>query len=329
MRARPAGLLLAALLAPGCGGAAPAAAPADGVAVVRIGHFPNVTHAHGLVAHALTRKGTGWFEERLGEGVRVEWLVYSAGPGAMEGILAGSLDFAYAGPAPIVNAHARSAGSEVRVLAGATRGGAALVVRKGAALSAPADFRGRRIGTPQFGNSQDVSCRAWLAAGGLRIRQTGGDALVLPAGNPDLLALLRRGELDAAWTVEPWVSRLEAEAGARVLVEEPEALTTVLAARAGFLAERPALAVRVLRAHRELTAWLGAHPAEAKALLREEFAAETRREFPADLADRCWGRMRFDDAVARADFEAFTAASARAGLIPGSPDLSRLVAEVP
>jgi hypothetical protein len=32
---------------------------------IRVGHFPNVTHVQGLVAHHLTRRGRGWFEQRL------------------------------------------------------------------------------------------------------------------------------------------------------------------------------------------------------------------------------------------------------------------------
>jgi NitT/TauT family transport system substrate-binding protein len=34
---------------------------------IRVGHFPNITHVQGLVAHhLLTRHGRGWFEQWLG-----------------------------------------------------------------------------------------------------------------------------------------------------------------------------------------------------------------------------------------------------------------------
>jgi NitT/TauT family transport system substrate-binding protein len=292
-----------------------------------VGHFPNVTHAHGLVAHAGTRGGKGWFEERLGPGVKVEWYVYNAGPSAMEAVLAGALDLTYVGPNPALNAHARSKGEEVRVLSGATRGGSALVVRGDGSIAKPADFRGRRVATPQLGNTQDVSCRAWLAANGFRVTLTGGDVTVLPTPNPAQLSLFATGDVDAVWTVEPWVSRLESEGKGKVLLEEKDALTTVLVARAGFLAEKPDLARRFVAAHRELTAWLGAHGAEAKERIGAELLAETTRGMAADLLDRCWARMRFDDAVARAEFDAFTAAARRAGLMDEEPDLSRLVVE--
>lgn len=319
-RLRAAGIALAAAAA-SCGGEP----PPPGTAVLRVGHFPNVTHAHGLVAHGRSRAGRGWFEERLGPGTRVEWSVFNAGPSAMEAVFAGSLDLAYVGPSPALNAHARSGGAEVRVLAGATRGGSALVVRGGAGIAKPAELRGKRVATPELGNTQDVACRVWLMDHGFRVTTTGGDVLVLPVENPDQLTLFQNRELDAAWTVEPWVSRLELDAEGRVLVEEKDALTTVLVASARVLAEKPDLVRKFVAAHRDLTAWLRDHPAEAKAEASAEIAVETKREMAPALLDRCWPRMRYDDAVAPADFEAFVKAAVRAGTLPESPDTSRLV----
>src|SRR3954453_4816314 len=146
--------------------------------VVRVGHFPNVTHAQGLVAHALTRQGKGWFEERLGAGTKIEWFVYNAGPSAMEGVFAKSIDLTYVGSAPALNAYTKANGEEIRLIAGAANGGAGLVVQPDQQLAAPADFRGKKIATPQLGNTQDVSCRAWLVSGGLKITQLGGYAQV-------------------------------------------------------------------------------------------------------------------------------------------------------
>jgi NitT/TauT family transport system substrate-binding protein len=296
--------------------------------VVRIGHFPNMTHAHALVARALAREGKGWFEERLGEGVRVEWFTYNAGPSAMEALLAGSLDATYVGPSPAINAHVRTGGAEVRVIAAAARGGSALVVRGDGTLREPQDFRGKRIATPQLGNTQDVACRAWLADHGLRTSLTGGDAFVVPTENPDQIPLFQRGDLDAAWTVEPWVSRLELEAKGRVLVEDRDALTTVLAASARFLGERPALARALAAAHAELTQWIARHPEEAKRLARAELAAETTRAPSVELLDRAWSRMRFDVAVAPAEFESFLGAARKVGFLRDARGLARLV-EIP
>src|ERR1700688_2297648 len=201
----------------------------------RVGHFPNVTHVQALVAHALSRQGKGSVEERLCAGTQINWFVYNAGPSAMEAIFANSIDLTYVGPSPAINAYAKSRGEEIRIVSGAANGGAALVVSGESSLKSAADFRGKKIATPQLGNTQDVSCRAWLAAGGLRITQLGGDAQVLPTQNADQLSLFQQKKIDAVWTVEPWVSRLELEAGGKILVEESDSPTTVLVSSAKFL----------------------------------------------------------------------------------------------
>ncbi len=204
--------------------------------VLRVGHFPNITHVQALVARQFEREGKSWLGERLGSNVKIEWYAYNAGPSAMEAMFANSIDLTYVGPSPALNAYVRSNGAEVRVVAGAVDGGSALVVQGDSPLRQPADFRGKKIGTPQFGNTQDVATRAWLTQGGLRITQTGGDVQIVPTSNPDQLTMFASKRLDAVWTVEPWVSRLELEAGGKVLVEEKDAVTTVLVARAKFLA---------------------------------------------------------------------------------------------
>jgi len=312
-------LLLLGLAACGSDSAEP------GVRVLRVGHFPNITHAQGLAAHALTRQGKGWFEERLGPGTRVEWLTFNAGPSAMESVLSGAIDLTYVGPNPAINAHVKSRGQEIRIVAGAARGGAALVVQGDGRIASPADFRGRKVATPQLGNTQDVACRAWLAAQGFEVTLAGGDVHVVPTENPDILSLFLRGEIDAAWTVEPWVSRLESEAGGRILVQEEDAITTVLVASARFVREQPDLARRFVEAHDELTRWIGAHPDEAKTLVRAELAAETTREMPQALVDRCWPRIRFDRETSLPAFESFVEAAQRVGFLQEAGDLSRLV----
>src|ERR1700682_4668509 len=117
---------------------------------VRFGHFPNITHAQGVIAHALSRQHKGWFEERLGPKIDIQWFTYNAGPSAMEAIFAGSLDVTYVGQGPALNAHFKSNGAEVRVLAGAANAGAALVVKSDSPIKTAADFRGKRIATPQL-----------------------------------------------------------------------------------------------------------------------------------------------------------------------------------
>lgn len=292
---------------------------------IRVGHFPNVTHVQGLVAHALSRSGKGWFEERLGPGVSVEWFVYNAGPSAMEAVFANSIDLTYVGPSPALNAYAKSRGDEIRIVAGAANGGAALVVQGDSNVKAPADFRGKKIATPQLGNTQDVSCRAWLTAGGLKITQLGGDAQILPTQNPDQLSLFQQKQIDAVWTVEPWVSRLEMEAGGKVLVEETDSPTTVLVASAKFMKDQADMAKKFAQAHRELTDWIVQHPEEAQKLVTAELAEETKSKVAAELVARAWKRIVLTNDVQRSALDKFVASAKAAGFLRDAPDLGRLI----
>src|SRR6266404_9924207 len=80
---------------------------AEDKVTLRFGHFPNITHAQGVIAHAFSREGKGWFEQRLGPNTKIEWFVYNAGPSAMEATFAKSIDLTYVGSAPAPHAYTR------------------------------------------------------------------------------------------------------------------------------------------------------------------------------------------------------------------------------
>ena len=291
---------------------------------IRVGHFPNITHAQGLIAHALSRQGKGWFEQRLGSDTKIEWFVYNAGPSAMEAVFANSIDLTYVGPGPALNAYTRSNGAEIRLIAGAANGGAGLVIQRDGNLKTPADFRGKKIATPQLGNTQDISCRAWLAEGGLKITQLGGDAQVIPTQNPDQLALFKVKKVDAVWTVEPWLSRLEQESSGLVIVEEKDAATTILVSRAKFLNQQRELAKKFAQAHAELTDWIAKNPDEAQRLIKAELLEETKSEMSQEVIGAAWKRIVFTAETPRASIEKFMQNSVKAGFIKTAPDLSKL-----
>ena len=300
--------------------------------VLRVGHFPNITHAQAVIAHGLSRAGKGWFEERLGPDVEVQWFVYNAGPSAMEAIFARSIDITYVGPNPAINAHLKSQGEEIRIVAGACSGGAALVVQPDSRIKTDADFKGKKIATPQFGNTQDVAARAWLQSKGLRITMTGGDAFVIPTANPDQLSLFQRGEMDAVWTVEPWVSRLELEAKGKVYLEESSLwkdtggkyVTTHLVSSVKFLKERPGLLKKWIAAHVELTKWINDHPDEAKRILNEEMKAETTKALPQTTLDSAWKRLEITYDPVRASLLKSAEDAHRIGFLKETPDLSHI-----
>ena len=260
---------------------------------VRAGYFPNVTHSQALVGRA-----RGRFQQALGSGAQIEWKVFNAGPSVIEALFARALDLAYVGPNPAVAGYVRSKGEALRVIAGATSGGAALVVRTASGIQKPDDFHGKKIATPQLGNTQDVALRAWLQAHNLKTRERGGDVLVIPIANPDQLTLFLKGEIDAAWAPEPWASRLIQEANARLFVDERDLwpnrqfVTAHLIVRTSFLREHPDVVKNWLRAHVELTEWINAKPAEAKQIVNQQIQKDTGKALPPKVLDESFSRLQ-------------------------------------
>jgi NitT/TauT family transport system substrate-binding protein len=248
--------LLAPLLVPACGGG-------DGTPTLRLGYFPNITHAPALLG---VEDGT--FARHLGA-TRLETFTFNAGPAAIEALLSGSLDASYVGPNPAINAYVKSRGEAVRIVAGATSGGAFLIVRP--EISGAADLRGKQVASPQLGGTQDVALRTWLATQGLASDTAGGgDVSVVPQENAQTLERFRSGDLAGAWVPEPWASRLVLEGGGKVLVDERDLwpgrqyTTTVLLVRREFLERHPDRVDALLRGHVEVTRWLATHPDEAR-----------------------------------------------------------------
>ncbi|MDR1359560.1 MAG: ABC transporter substrate-binding protein [Deltaproteobacteria bacterium] len=294
--------------------------------LLRVGFFPNVTHAHALIAQNMAAEGKGWYESRL-PGVRLSWYSFNAGPSAMESMFAGAIDLTYVGPNPALNAYLRSQGG-LAVLAGAVRGGAGLVVPAASGLAAPADFKGLRIATPQLGNTQDIACRWWLDQAGIKTSVSGGEVRILPVANPEMLALFIKGEIDAAWTVEPWVSRLEMEGNGKLVYAEPAetSLTTILAAGSEQMRTDPELFQKFAAAHRELTEWIKNNPEEAQQRTTAELSRLMRREFPPELTRHAWPRLIFANGISREDFDFSLRAAQTAGFVKsGNFNLENLV----
>lgn len=283
-------VLASVLAACGIGNADPGG-PAGPAKVLRLGFFPNLTHATALVGLA-----RGFYTHRLGA-TELRTQIFNAGPGAVEALFSGGLDVAYLGPSPAINAWAQSDGQAIRIVAGATSGGASLVVRPG--LSSPKDLRGKQIATPELGNTQDVALRAWLRAHHLRpsTASSPGDVSVEPTDNATILSLFRSGRLDGAWVPEPWASRLVLDGGGHVLVDERtlwpggKFVTTTLVVRTEFL-RRHAQTVRALLAGQvDTNAWIAEHPGQARSTANTELDRVGGRKLSERVLDRAFDRL--------------------------------------
>jgi NitT/TauT family transport system substrate-binding protein len=266
----------------------------EGKAVIRVGYFPNLTHAQALIGMP-----TGAFQKAVGEHVVIDPYLFNAGPSAVEALFAGALDFTYIGPNPAINAYVRSKGEAVRIVSGACSGGAALVVRADSGIQSATDFRGKRIATPQLGNTQDVAARSWLRKQGLTLKEAGGDVQVIPMMNPDQLSLFLKKEIDAAWAVEPWAARLIKEGGGRLFLDERtlwpkrQFVTVHLLASTKFLKQHSGILKMWLGAHVELTRWINSHPDDAKKIVNAEIQRLVGKGLRPDVLDEAVSRMEF------------------------------------
>ena len=300
--------------------------PQSADAAVRFGHFPNITHVQGLVAHQLSRRGRGWYEARLG--VPVEWFTYNAGPSATEAIFAGALDVTYIGPSPVLNAYSKSKGAEIRVLAGAANGGSSILLRPEAGIKTLADFRGKKIATPQLGNTQDVQLRALLTEQGFKVTQTGGDVYVVPTQNADLLQSFQSGRIDGAWAPEPFASILELQADAQVFLEDRDTNVTMLVSGVAFLRDRAALASKLAAAHVELTDWVLKNPAEARELVVAELTALTTKAPNPAVVDKALSRVVLTNELSRPSLQKMLDNAQKAGFLKDPPPLDQLLSGV-
>jgi NitT/TauT family transport system substrate-binding protein len=261
--------------------------------VIRVGAFPNITHPQAMVG-----KANGWFEKALGSNAKIDWKSFNAGPSAIEALFSGAIDMTYIGPNPAITGYVRSQGEALRIVAGATSGGASLIVRNDSGIDKPEDFHGKKVASPQMGNTQDVALRAWLKAHGMKSADKGGDVQVVPLANPDQLTLFLKKELDAAWAPEPWATRLIREGNGRLFLDERDLwpqgqfVTAHLIVSTKFLREHPDLVKTWIRAHVELTEWISGHLPEAKKILNQQIQKETTKALSAGVLDDAFGRLQ-------------------------------------
>jgi NitT/TauT family transport system substrate-binding protein len=265
--------------------------PEGGALLVRAWHFPDIVHAAALLGRA-----NGTFEKTLGPNIAIDWKVFNAGPAAIEALFAGEVDIGYIGPNPAINGYVKSNGVALKIVSGASSGGAGLVVREGSGIKSIRDLEGKKMATPQLGNTQDVACRAWLKENGYEVSEKGGTVQVIPVRNPDQLTLFLKGEIDAAWTKEPWVARLIEEGHGRLFLDEREIwpdgqfVTAHVVVRKDFLQEHGDVVKKWIAAHVELTQWINQHPQETKQIVNEEIEKLTGKALPQEVLDEAFSR---------------------------------------
>jgi NitT/TauT family transport system substrate-binding protein len=334
IRRRPKKLLVTALvlallaIAAGCGGddgAAASGTEATGEAVtLRLGYFANVTHATPLVGVS-----EGLYADALGSDVTLETAIFNAGPAEIEALFAEAIDAGYIGPNPAVNGFVQSDGDALRIVSGATSGGAFLVVKPG--ITSAADLAGTVLATPSLGNTQDVALRAYLKENGLTADTSGGgDVSIRPQENAATLDAFKAGDIDGAWVPEPWATRLVVEGGGEVLVDERDLwpdgrfATTVLMVSKSFLDDHPDVVKRLIEGQLATEAFIDANEAEAQTIVNDQIEAITEKRMNDEVLGTAWTSLEFTNDPVASSVAQSAADAADVGLLPEVPDLDGL-----
>lgn len=260
---------------------------------VRLGYYANLTHAAALVG---VKKG--FFADALGSKTTLKTNVFNAGPDAVQALLSNSVDATYVGPNPAINAFIQSHGQAIRIISGATSGGASLVVRS--SIQSPADLKGKTLASPQLGNTQDIALRWWLKSNGFQTTVTGGgDVKIQPQDNATTLQTFRAGQIDGAWVPEPWATRLVQEGGGHVLVDERslwpggQFVTTLLVVRTDFMNQHPTVVKELLQAQMRATDYLLQNPADAQTTVNQAIADITTKKLADGVIAAAWKNLTF------------------------------------
>jgi len=287
--------LIAATALTACGDDDKDAAASGGSAeasAIRLGYFPNITHAPALIG-----VNKGFFQETLGS-TKLEAKTFNAGPAALEALLSGAIDATYIGPNPAINGWSQSKGSALKIIAGSTSAGAGLVVKPG--INTVADLKGKKLATPQLGNTQDVALRSWLKQNGLNAdAQGGGDVSILPQDNATALQAFTQGAIDGAWVPEPYFSRLQLESGGKVLVNEKDLwpggqfVTTHLVVSQQFLKKYPGTVKKLLQGHLKALDYIKTDNAGAQQAANDQLKALSGKPLKANILAAAFKNLSF------------------------------------
>ncbi|WP_156727032.1 ABC transporter substrate-binding protein [Streptomyces apocyni] len=288
----------------------------DGLDKVRIGFFANATHATPLVGLG----SVGLVQKELG-GTQVTPQIFNTGPSAIEALNANSVDMTWIGPSPAINGYTKSDGRNLRIVAGATSGGASLVVNPDKIKSLD-DLKGKRIATPQIGNTQDVALLNYLAGNDLKVNaETGkGDVSVVRQDPKEIPTTFQQGGLDGAWVPEPTASTIVAKGG-KVLLDEKDLwkdgafVTTHLVVSQKFLKEHPDVVEAVVRGSVKTNKWINANPDKAKKNVNASLETYTGRSLPDDVLDSAFKAIKVTDDPLASTLRDQAEHSVRAGLL--------------
>ena len=253
---------------------------------LRIAYFPNIGHAVAIVGTEME-----FFSEKINPDVKIQSRIFDSGPQVIESLFANSVDIAYVGPGPAINGFLNSENNNIRILSGSASGGASFIVHPDSEINSASDFTGKKIATPQIGNTQDVSLRTYLSENNLKTAEKGGSVIVYNIANPDIYTLFVKGDIDGAWVAEPWATILETELGGnRLFFEEDlwpnkQFASVLLIANTDYVKKNPELISNFLLSHHETVKWINDNPVETRNIFNGFLKSYLGQSLSDDIVD--------------------------------------------
>ena len=263
---------------------------------LRIAYFPNIGHAIPIVG-----MGAGFFEDKLGDEIKIETRIFDSGPQVIESLFANSIDIAYVGPGPAINGFLNSENHNIRILAGAASGGASFIVHPNSEINSVSDFMGKKIAAPQIGNTQDVSLRHHLSENQLKPAEKGGSVVVYNISNPDIYTLFVKGEIDGAWVAEPWATILEIELDGKRLFHEEELwpdqefASVLLIGNVDYIKKNKTVIHNFLNGHHETMIWINDNPEETRNIFNDFLDSHLGQSLSDNVVDIALSNIQITD----------------------------------
>ncbi len=247
-------------------------------ATLNLGYLVNFTHAPALIGVS-----QNFFQSAMPSGTTIKTTTFTSGTPESEALLGGTLDAAFLGPGPAINAFIKTKG-KVLIVAGAASGGAGLVVSsKIASGNFPADLAGQTLSSPSLGNTQDISLRTWLNSKGLTTNINGGGKVNIDtsSGNSVSLQNFEAGKIAGGWVPEPYEFEFILQGKGTLAVDEASLWpggqfpTTVLAVTQSLLQNHPDIVNDLLKGLVQSIKWINANELTAPEAVNTALAATT------------------------------------------------------
>ena len=262
--------LVALLFVAGCTQSAGTANTTSTIKEIRIGYQPS-THQMAET----TAMSKGWFQQDLAPYgvVNVTDKVFPTGAPEMQAMLAGDLDVAYVGSAPVLSAV--STGLDAKIIAGVNTQGSDLVLRTGLNYTGPESLKGLKIATFQAGTIQDTILRNWLKQNNIDPEK---DVTITGMGPGDAVTAITAGKVDAVFLPTPSPSTVVNQGKGTVVLQSgqmyPNHTCCVLIVSGKLIREHPEIVEQILKTHEKAVAYNEANIDEAAAIYANKTGAK-------------------------------------------------------